>query len=151
MDPGEWRRGRASEEGRQRKGVRIEFLRFSNHHSLILSYDYGTKAPDRDKRRILSSHRPFGRPKRCQIPLRETADRQNIRESRRNSNLTHFYFLQVSRRRGRLKAKVAAARKLLINCYVMLRDEISYEEFQRRGEVGPKRGVRRGERETLSL
>jgi transposase len=46
------------------------------------------------------------------------------------------FYSQVSRRRGRPKAKVAAARKLLINCYVMLRDRISYEEFQRRGEVG---------------
>ena len=44
--------------------------------------------------------------------------------------------LEVSRRRGRPKAKVAAARKLLIHCYVMLRDGIGYEEFQRRGEVG---------------
>ncbi len=26
--------------------------------------------------------------------------------------------------------------ELLINCYVMLRDNISYEEFTRRGEVG---------------
>ena len=39
------------------------------------------------------------------------------------------FYLQVSRRRGRPKAKVAAARKLLINCYVMLRDDISYEKF----------------------
>lgn len=39
------------------------------------------------------------------------------------------FYLQVSRRRGRPKAKVAAARKLLINCYVMLRDQISYEQF----------------------
>jgi transposase len=39
------------------------------------------------------------------------------------------FYSQVSRRRGRPKAKVAAARKLLINCYVMLRDEISYEQF----------------------
>lgn len=39
------------------------------------------------------------------------------------------HYLQVSRRRGRPKAKVAAARKLLINCYVMLRDDISYEQF----------------------
>ena len=46
------------------------------------------------------------------------------------------FFYQVSRRRGRPKAKVAAARKLLINCYIMLRDGISYEEFRRRGEVG---------------
>ena len=53
--------------------------------------------------------------------------------------------LALSRRRGRSKAKVAAARKLLVNCYVMLRDEINYPEFCRRGEVGRTRGVRRGE------
>ncbi len=46
------------------------------------------------------------------------------------------FYLEVSRRRGRPKAKFAAARKLLINCYIMLRDGISYEEFRRRGEVG---------------
>jgi hypothetical protein len=33
----------------------------------------------------------------------------------------------------------------------MLRDEIGYEEFQRRGEVGLKRGVRRAERQRCSL
>jgi transposase len=53
----------------------------------------------------------------------------------RDKKIRQFY-LQVSRRRGRPKAKVAAARKLLINCYVMLRDQISYSEFCRRGEVG---------------
>jgi transposase len=53
----------------------------------------------------------------------------------RDKKIRQFY-LEVSRRRGRPKAKVAAARKLLINCYVMLRDQISYEEFTRRGEVG---------------
>jgi transposase len=53
----------------------------------------------------------------------------------RDHRIRQFY-LQVSRRRGRPKAKVAAARKLLINCYIMLRDGIGYEEFQRRGEVG---------------
>jgi transposase len=46
----------------------------------------------------------------------------------RDQRIKAFY-LQVSRRRGRPKAKVAAARKLLINCYVMLRDDISYEKF----------------------
>jgi transposase len=56
-------------------------------------------------------------------------------QSCRDKKIRQFY-LQVSRRRGRPKAKVAAARKLLINCYVMLRDEIGYEEFSRRGEVG---------------
>jgi len=53
----------------------------------------------------------------------------------RDKKIRKFY-LEVSRRRGRPKAKVAAARKLLINCYIMLRDEVSYEEFVRRGEVG---------------
>jgi transposase len=53
----------------------------------------------------------------------------------RDKRIRQFYS-QVSRRRGRPKAKVAAARKLLINCYVMLRDGIGYEEFTRRGEVG---------------
>jgi len=56
-------------------------------------------------------------------------------QSCRDKKIRQFYS-QVSRRRGRPKAKVAAARKLLINCYVMLRDEIGYEEFRRRGEVG---------------
>jgi len=46
------------------------------------------------------------------------------------------HYRRVCRRRGKAKAKVAVARKLLINCYIMLRDEISYEEFCRRGEVG---------------
>jgi transposase len=53
----------------------------------------------------------------------------------RDKKIRRFY-LEVSRRRGRPKAKVAAVRKLLINCYVMLRDGISYSEFCRRGEVG---------------
>ena len=53
----------------------------------------------------------------------------------RDQKIRQFYS-EVSRRRGRPKAKVAAARKLLINCYVMLRDGIDYEEFRRRGEVG---------------
>ncbi|MEZ5346490.1 MAG: IS110 family transposase [Pyrinomonadaceae bacterium] len=46
------------------------------------------------------------------------------------------FYTRVSRRRGMPIAKVAAARKLLINCYIMLRDEIDYQEFCRRGEVG---------------
>ncbi len=46
----------------------------------------------------------------------------------RDKKIRQFYS-EVSRRRGRPKAKVAAARKLLINCYIMLRDGIGYEEF----------------------
>lgn len=56
-------------------------------------------------------------------------------QASRDARIRKFY-LEVSRRRGRPKAKVAAARKLLIHCYIMLRDGIGYEEFQRRGEVG---------------
>jgi transposase len=56
-------------------------------------------------------------------------------QASRDARIRKFY-LEVSRRRGRPKAKVAAARKLLINCYVMLREGIGYEEFRRRGEVG---------------
>lgn len=56
-------------------------------------------------------------------------------QASRDHRIRTFYS-QVSRRRGRPKAKVAAARKLLIHCYVMLRDGINYEEFHRRGEVG---------------
>jgi transposase len=46
------------------------------------------------------------------------------------------HYQKVIRRSGKAKAKVAVARKLLINCYLMLREQISYEEFCRRGEVG---------------
>lgn len=56
-------------------------------------------------------------------------------QTSRDKNIRRHYS-QVSRRRGRPTAKVAAARKLLINCFVMLRDNIDYQEFYRRGEVG---------------
>lgn len=52
-----------------------------------------------------------------------------------DQRLQQFY-QRVSRRRGTAKAKVAVARKLLERCYLMLRDNIDYEEFRRRGEVG---------------
>jgi hypothetical protein len=41
----------------------------------------------------------------------------------------------VLHRRGRSKAKVALARKLLVRLYFMLRDQIDYEEFRRRGRT----------------
>lgn len=49
-------------------------------------------------------------------------------QTTRDARVRQFYS-QVSRRRGHATAKVAAARKLLINCYVMLRDNIDYQEF----------------------
>jgi transposase len=45
-------------------------------------------------------------------------------------------YKRISSRRTTAVAKVAAARRLLANCYIMLRDCIDYAEFTRRGEVG---------------
>jgi transposase len=50
---------------------------------------------------------------------------------RYDEDLKRFY-KRVAERRGRPKAKVAAARKLLIRTYIMMRDEIDYAEFRRR-------------------
>ena len=50
---------------------------------------------------------------------------------RKDEELKRFY-QRVAARRGRPKAKVAVARKLLIRAYIMLRDEIDYAEFRRR-------------------
>lgn len=49
-----------------------------------------------------------------------------------DADLKRFY-RRLEQRRGRPKAKVAVARKLLIRSYIMLRDEINYAEFQQRG------------------
>jgi transposase len=58
---------------------------------------------------------------------------------RRDEGLKSFY-LRLLRRRGAQKAKVAAARKLLIRGYILLRDGIDYAEFLRRGvEARPAR------------
>jgi hypothetical protein len=51
---------------------------------------------------------------------------------------------QISRllhRRDRAKAKVAVARHLLVRTYIMLRDEIDYAEFLRRGVAVPSARV----------
>jgi len=50
---------------------------------------------------------------------------------KKDEELKRFY-RRLEARRGRPKAKVAAARKLLVRGYIMLRDEIDYAEFQRR-------------------
>ncbi|MGI8919425.1 MAG: IS110 family transposase [Pyrinomonadaceae bacterium] len=42
------------------------------------------------------------------------------------------FYQRLWHRRNKPKAKVAVARKLLIRCYILLRDEIDYAEFQRR-------------------
>jgi transposase len=44
-------------------------------------------------------------------------------------------YCAVLYRHGRAKAKVAVARKLLVRFYIMLRDQIDYTEFRRRGQL----------------
>jgi transposase len=51
---------------------------------------------------------------------------------RRDRELALIY-KRIWLRRGQAKAKVAVARRLLIRAFIMLRDEIDYAEFQRRG------------------
>jgi hypothetical protein len=62
---------------------------------------------------------------------------------RYDEDLQRFY-KRLAQRRGRPKAKVAAARKLLIRAYIMLRDEIDYAEFRRRAVAA--RLARNGQR-----
>ena len=51
---------------------------------------------------------------------------------RRDDDLGRVY-QRVARRGGHAKAKVAVGRRLLVRTFIMLRDEIDYAEFQRRG------------------
>ena len=51
---------------------------------------------------------------------------------RKDPDLKRFYHRLVHRR-DRPKAKVAVARKLLVRSFIMLRDQIDYAEFVRRG------------------
>jgi len=45
------------------------------------------------------------------------------------------FYKRLARRRSKSIAKVAATRKLLIRLFIMLRDEIDYQEFKRRGSA----------------
>jgi transposase len=51
----------------------------------------------------------------------------------KNDDQLRDFYQQVVKRRGKAKAKVALARKLLVRLFIMLRDEIDYAEFPRRG------------------
>jgi len=65
----------------------------------------------------------------CRHLLGQAASRSRDRQIRES-------YQRIKSRRGHAVAKVAAARRLLVNCYVILRDNIDYQEFSRRGEVG---------------
>jgi hypothetical protein len=58
---------------------------------------------------------------------------------RRDPELQRFYRRKLQQK-GVGKARVAAARKLGIRLYIILRDQIDYQEFCRRGQVRQKSG-----------
>ena len=51
----------------------------------------------------------------------------------------HRLYRTLIHRRGRPKARVAVARKLLVRLFIMVRDQIDYAEFRRRGRLPPPR------------
>lgn len=63
----------------------------------------------------------------CRFLLGQAAAKSSDRRIRES-------YSQIRSRRGHAIAKVATARRLLVNCYVILRDTIDYAEFCRRGE-----------------
>jgi transposase len=58
---------------------------------------------------------------------------------RRDPDLQRFYRRKLAQK-GLGKARVAAARKLGIRLWIMLRDQIDYQEFCRRGQLRQKSG-----------
>jgi transposase len=58
---------------------------------------------------------------------------------RRDPELQRFYRRKLSQK-GLGKARVAAARKLGIRLWILLRDQIDYQEFCRRGQMRQKNG-----------
>ena len=58
---------------------------------------------------------------------------------RRDPELRQFYRRKLVQK-GLGKARVAAARKLGIRLWIMLRDQIEYKEFCRRGQKQQKSG-----------
>ena len=58
---------------------------------------------------------------------------------RKDADRRRFYRRKLLQK-GLGKAKVAAARKLGIRLYIMLRDQIDYAEFCRRGSMRQKQG-----------
>lgn len=62
-----------------------------------------------------------------------------VRAVRRDPELQRFYRRKLAQK-GLGKARVAAARKLGIRLWIMLRDQIDYQEFCRRGQMRQKNG-----------
>jgi hypothetical protein len=58
---------------------------------------------------------------------------------RRDPELKRFYRRKLVQK-GLGKARIAAARKLGIGLWILLRDQIDYKEFCRRGQMRQKSG-----------
>jgi len=71
-------------------------------------------------------------------------------QAARHDSLLKNTFLHLSVRRGRSKARVAVARKLLVRAYILLRDEIDYATYLRRTVAVGKLGISRGAVSTFS-
>ncbi|HVH70701.1 MAG TPA: transposase, partial [Candidatus Dormibacteraeota bacterium] len=65
-----------------------------------------------------------------------------IHAARRDPELKRFYRRKLQQK-GLGKVRVAVARKLGIRLWIMLRDQIDYQEFCRRGQLRQKSGVAR--------
>jgi Transposase IS116/IS110/IS902 family len=70
--------------------------------------------------------------------LRWVLGQATLHAIRADAQLKRRYFA-ILYRRGRARAKVAITRKLLVRLYVMLRDQIDYDEFCRRGQAARAR------------
>jgi transposase len=53
----------------------------------------------------------------------------------------HRLYRALIHRRGRPKARVAVARKLLVRLFIMVRDQVDYAEFRRRGRLPPRQDL----------
>ena len=71
-----------------------------------------------------------------EVLLRFALGQAAAHAARMDGDLKRTYFTLVHRR-GRPKAKGAVARKLLVRLFIMLRDQIDYDEFCRRGRSAP--------------
>src|SRR6266852_5828299 len=87
----------------------------------------------RDLRALLTHRMRLVRiPKQGSTLLRFALGQAAAHAARMDTDLKRTSFTLVHRR-GRPKAKVAVARKLLVRLFIMLRDQIDYGEFRRRG------------------
>ena len=62
---------------------------------------------------------------------------------RKDPELKRFYWRKLIQK-GMGKARIAAARKLGIRLWIMMRDQIDYEEFCRRGKLRQERKAQCG-------